>query len=566
MSTTILPVLNTTPGLLFIPLLLCILIIRYIIHPIFFSPLSRIPAAHFSVHVSGLWIAYQRYVGREVAAIHEAHCRLGPVVRLGRREVSVSDVEGVRVVYRWDKPAWYGRAFDNYGIPNMFSTLKKKPHSERKKTLANLYSKTVLFSSSPLAVISHTTVVERLLPFIHSSAISSIPINVQEIFLAFAIDFVSAYIFGTAAGTNFMENETERRRWLAQHHKSKVASFWKVEYPGVMRLLDWIGVKLISKEVQEAGKEVKDLCFRLMEKAERIRGNQMRLSKEPLNTGSPPVLYEQLEAHIHPTIPSSGNDTLSSVSKQLPMQYLKRLTIASELMDHIKAGTETSGWGLTYIVYELSKRPEQQVRLREELRSIDEPFYFLERTGTETQTSGSSLGASAARAESLSSPPIIPTPSPKALDSLPLLSAIIHETLRLHPPVAGPQPRITPSNNTQLPGYDGLLPGGIRISAQAYTLHRNESVFPAAEEWCPERWLEASPEHAAVMQRWFWAFGSGGRMCVGRDFAMIELKLVLAAIYTNYTTRIIDDEGIEMKDGYSPGPKGNSLVVQFRLV
>jgi hypothetical protein len=42
-----------------------------------------------------------------------------------------------------------------------------------------------------------------------------------------------------------------------------------------------------------------------------------------------------------------------------------------------------------------------------------------------------------------------------------------------------------------------------------------------------------------------------------------ELKLVVAAIYTNYTTRIVDDEDIEQLDSYSSGPKGDKLILQF---
>ena len=41
------------------------------------------------------------------------------------------------------------------------------------------------------------------------------------------------------------------------------------------------------------------------------------------------------------------------------------------------------------------------------------------------------------------------------------------------------------------------------------------------------------------------------------------MKLLLAAIYTNYTTSIIDDTGIEMIDAYVSGPKGNQLTLRF---
>jgi unspecific monooxygenase len=45
---------------------------------------------------------------------------------------------------------------------------------------------------------------------------------------------------------------------------------------------------------------------------------------------------------------------------------------------------------------------------------------------------------------------------------------------------------------------------------------------------------------------------------------MLELKLVVAAIYTNYTTTIVDDEDIEQLDSYSSGPKADKLILQFK--
>ena len=42
-----------------------------------------------------------------------------------------------------------------------------------------------------------------------------------------------------------------------------------------------------------------------------------------------------------------------------------------------------------------------------------------------------------------------------------------------------------------------------------------------------------------------------------------ELKFAAAAIYSNYTTTIIDDEDIEQLDGYISGPKGEKLILQF---
>lgn len=45
-----------------------------------------------------------------------------------------------------------------------------------------------------------------------------------------------------------------------------------------------------------------------------------------------------------------------------------------------------------------------------------------------------------------------------------------------------------------------------------------------------------------------------------------EIKLITASIYTNYTTHVIDDKGIEPIDAYVTPPKANKLILGFRRV
>lgn len=96
--------------------ILAVLLYRCIIHPAYFSPLARIPNAHWSAPFSRLWILGIRFVHRENRTLHDAHRRLGPVIRVGPNELSVDGVENVRTVYQggFEKPVWYS-VFDNYG-------------------------------------------------------------------------------------------------------------------------------------------------------------------------------------------------------------------------------------------------------------------------------------------------------------------------------------------------------------------------------------------------------------------------------------------------------------------
>jgi hypothetical protein len=53
--------------------------------------------------------------------VHALHRQLGPVIRLGPNELSINDVEGLRLVYGggFEKGKWYS-IFDNYGYHDLY--------------------------------------------------------------------------------------------------------------------------------------------------------------------------------------------------------------------------------------------------------------------------------------------------------------------------------------------------------------------------------------------------------------------------------------------------------------
>lgn len=105
------------------------------------------------------------------------------------------------------------------------------------------------------------------------------------------------------------------------------------------------------------------------------------------------------------------------------------------------------------------------------------------------------------------------------------------------------------------------------MSANAHSLHRNEDVFPSPEEWRPERWLQASESELKEMRKWFWAFGSGGRMCIGSHFAVYSVKNAVAAVYTGFESVLVDEDGLRegmvQDEGYMAGPKAQEVMIKF---
>ena len=113
-------------SLVAVPVILLYLVYKYLIFPIFFSPLSKIPNAHFSSSFSPLWILWKRYREQENRTIYDAHVNHGDIVRLGPNEVSVACVdEGIRTIYGggFEKWRWYPNQFENYGYPESWISL-----------------------------------------------------------------------------------------------------------------------------------------------------------------------------------------------------------------------------------------------------------------------------------------------------------------------------------------------------------------------------------------------------------------------------------------------------------
>ncbi|PLB48532.1 cytochrome protein [Aspergillus steynii IBT 23096] len=492
-----------SPTVLAAGLLLALLLYHYVIQPYCLSPLAKIPNAHFTVPLSSAWIERRRAAGKEVHTIYDAHRKHGSVVRLGPRELSVNSLSGLRTIYTgaFEKHQWYNDLFVNFHTENMVGMVHNQPHARQKRMLSKIFSKSFLQDSPDLRDLSRIVLSQRLLPILHRAASAGDVLNVLPLFQAVGMDFTSGFLFGSRNATTCLFDLPEWKRWLDEYEQFKE----------------------MSRDDRRDG-FIESWCLSLCRRME----HNDHPNDVPIATS--PVVYDQLR------------DSLEKDPDSRP----RELAIASELLDHLVAGHETTGISFTYMMWELSQRPDLQDELRRELRTLSPQLKFP---------------ASDGKMDAL-----LDIPNASDIDALPLLDAILRETLRVHSPAPAPLPRATPytKDGVSLDGYDHI-PGGIRISSSSYSLHRIEEVYPDSEQWQPRRWLE--PEGKIHdMRRLFWPFGSGGRMCLGSNFALQEIKLVMAAVYTNYKTEIIDDENIEQDFAFISLPVGRKLMLKFTPV
>ncbi|KAK0617060.1 cytochrome P450 [Immersiella caudata] len=526
-----------------------------ILYPAYLSPLASIPNAHWSVPFSRFWILKVRFERREnatLAAVHERLRKGGKgyhgVVRTGPAELSVDGLEGVRVVYSgggrggggWGKGVWYG-VFDNYGVPCMFSSKNTAEHSARKRLISHVYSKSFIQSSEVARAQAKEILYHRLLPALINEGGADVQgrephgVDMYSIFMAAAMDFIAAYVFGIDYGTNLLKDKGYRDHLLEMYKARNDYGIYDQELTWLTGFCRKIGIPFCPGWVDDANRELGEWCKRLC--AAKAESSE---SSGVTGNDNSCVVWNALVSGLEKEAEANGKDSILYPTTLSNM----RLSVTSELFDHVLAGQETSGLTLSYLSWRLSQSPQLQAELRTELLGLTPNM----------QSTNSNAG-------------VARMPDPKQLDSLPLLHAVLMETLRLHSPIPGPQPRESPRQGSQIGPY--TVPGGVRVAAMAYTLHRDEDVFPDPEKWDPTRWLSshAGDEEIKMRNRQFWAFSSGGRMCIGSNFAMQEMKLIVAAIYSNYTTHIVDDEGMaQQSDGYTGRPKKERLYVRLEKV
>lgn len=277
-------------------------------------------------------------------------------------ELSVNSLDGLLKIYTgaFEKDVFYHKVFVNFQIENMVGMVHNQPHAERKRMLSRVYSKSILRESKDLRNVSGMVLSQRLFSILSRAAKTRKAINVLPLYQAVGMDFTSAFLFSTRNSTMYVLNLPEWQQWLEEYERFKYMSreeryLWFIER--------W--------------------CLSL---CQRMEGNETPID---VNVDTNPVVYDRLH-------------TCLEQDEQQSLEF----AIASERLDHLVAGHETTGITFTYMMWELLRNPELQHELRRELLSLnptlEHPLYTGDAEGS------------------------LPYfPSPAAIDPLPLLDAMV---------------------------------------------------------------------------------------------------------------------------------------------
>ncbi|MFQ4136850.1 cytochrome P450 [Nodosilinea sp. PGN35] len=191
-----------------------------------------------------------------------------------------------------------------------------------------------------------------------------------------------------------------------------------------------------------------------------------------------------------------------------------------ELITLLVAGHETTASALTWALYWVHWLPAVGDRLRQELAALG------------------------------------PAPDPLAYASLPYLTAVCQETLRIYPVAPTTGIRIV-SQPLSVAGYE--FPPGAALFLNIYLVHHRDDLYPNPDSFRPERFLERqySPYE-------YFPFGGGHRSCIGSAFALMEMKLVLATILRHWQLALPEGDRRPLKPvrrGLTLAPPGGLRLV-----
>jgi cytochrome P450 len=187
--------------------------------------------------------------------------------------------------------------------------------------------------------------------------------------------------------------------------------------------------------------------------------------------------------------------------------------VSDQLVGVIFAGHETTALALTFAWYLLARNPGVRERVEREVDEVvgDDPV----------QTDH--------------------------LSELTVLERVFRESMRLYPPIHT-LPRET-TRDVELDGY--RIPAGSEALLSVVNVHRDARFFERPDRFDPDRWDRDDRHDYAYVP-----FGAGPRRCVGRTFATMEAKAVMAAVIKRYRLEWAGDGELGLNPQMTTQPRG----------
>lgn len=222
------------------------------------------------------------------------------------------------------------------------------------------------------------------------------------------------------------------------------------------------------------------------------------------------VVFRIIAARRAEGSPDGRHDLLAMLMQTEDADTGEKMTDAQlrdEVMTLFLAGHETTAGALTFLFFVFSQHPGVEASVRTEL-----------------------AGALQGRDLKISD-----------LAKLPYTQRVIDETLRLYPPVW----LFTRQAYREDVVLGHRLPPKAIITVCPYSLHRDSRFWSEPERFDPDRFL---PENVQKRPRLAYVpFGGGQRLCIGNQFALLEMVLVLSRVLAKFHLKVEPGQTLELQ-------------------
>ncbi|RAL66792.1 hypothetical protein DID88_007575 [Monilinia fructigena] len=394
---------------------------------LFFSPISHIPGPRLAALTS--WYEFYYDVikpGQFVWHIRDLHEKYGPIVRVTPWEIHIKDVTFLDEIYA---PASRNREKYSFQtrtlkVPlSIGGTIPNDLHRRRREALNPFFNKKSV--SNFESVLKEK--VDKLVEVIAAHETTQTPVNLLDVYFAFANDVVSFYSFGH--DNNLLGNEEKAS--TQRNNISRLLMGVKVNqhFPWLFDLLDLIPFP-IAKNIMPPG------ALDMVAFTDSIREevNQVLSDTDNLLKGEKRSIFYELRDN--PSLPPAEKNAL-------------RLEHEATLL--VMAGTESTAKSIAIAHFHLLNNPQCMAKLRAELDTVPESASWSQ------------------------------------LEQLPYLSGCIAEGNRLSFGVTARVCRIAPDETLQYKQY--AIPPGTPVSQTTLVVHTDENIFPDPWTFRPERWI-----------------------------------------------------------------------------
>ncbi|KAL2847832.1 benzoate 4-monooxygenase cytochrome P450 [Aspergillus pseudoustus] len=454
---------------------------------------------------------------RKLAQAHQTHA----IIRLGPNSLSFRDIEAIRDIYGHSTPCIKG---DMYSTPagahrSLLDSVDKSEHSQKRKRLAAAFSAKHLAGWEFKVVDKCARLIAQFDKFAGSSSSSDYgsvrptPVDFRHWANLFTVEAIadiglSQKLGLLESGTNRVEAEDEKGNIYKVSFINSLRGVGRSQAPIVWSSQGYQSLKsLLSLVSRDFSRQVKNSTA--------FDGIVRRL------------VSKRMESHDQEPL-DDFFACLTEKRKGESSIALPRGEIEAECGVFMNAGSDTTAIQLTHVIYYLLKNPAKLRKLQQEL---DEHI-----------------------------PPNDDLPSYSLVQTLPYLKACLDESLRLSPPVSFGLQRKTPPEGMSI--NNRWIPGNTLVSVPAYIAHRDESVFPNAETFMPERWLS---DQAKEFQKYFIPFSAGSRGCIGRNITYLEQHVLIAALIRRFEFSLADPNWeMQWEERFNLWPSAMPVVIRHR--